>query len=148
MYFKQQDHYNYVESKLPDLKPRYIAMHDVFNDDKTEGILLIDAENAFNSINRNVMFHNLKFICQVITPYISHCYMCFARLFIIDGGELLSNEGTTQGDLTSMGAYALGISPLLQFLLDFISVNDLNAKEVAFADDFTVAGKISSIKDY
>ena len=47
-----------------------------------------------------------------------------------------------------MGAYALGILPLLQFLLDFISVNDLNAKEVAFADDFTVAGKISSIKDY
>ena len=123
-------------------------MHDVFNDDKTEGILLIDAENAFNSINRNVMFHKMKFICQVIAPYISNCYMCFARLFIIDGGELLSNEGTTQGDLTSMDAYALGISPLLQFLLDFISVNDLNAKEVAFADDFTVAGKISSIKDY
>ena len=123
-------------------------MHDVFNDDKTEGNLLIDAENAFNSINRNVMLHNLKFICQVITTYISNCYMCFARLFIIGGGELLSKEGTTQGDLTSMGAYALGILPLLQFLLDFISVNDLNAKEVAFADDFTVAGKMSSIKDY
>ena len=38
-----------------------------------------------------------------------------------------------------MGAYALGILPLLQFLLDFISVKELN--EVAFADDFTVAGK-------
>ena len=47
-----------------------------------------------------------------------------------------------------MGAYALGILLLLQFLLDFISVNELNAKEVAFVDDFAVAGKISSIKDY
>ena len=37
---------------------------------------------------------------------------------------------------------------LLQFLLDFISVNELNAKEVAFADDFTVAGKLLSIKNY
>ena len=34
------------------------------------------------------------------------------------------------------------------YLLDFISVYELNAKEVAFADDFTVAGKLSSIKDY
>ena len=47
-----------------------------------------------------------------------------------------------------MSAYALAKLPLLQFKLDFISVNELNAKEVAFADDFTVAGKLSSIKDY
>ena len=124
------------------------AMHDVFNDDNTEGILLIDAENAFNSINRKVLRHNLKLICPVIATYISNCYMCTGRLFIIGGGELFSNEGTTQGDTTSMGAYARGILPLLQFLLDFISVNELNAKEVAFADNFTVPGKLSSIKDY
>ena len=66
----------------------------------------------------------------------------------MERGELFSNEGTTQGDPTSMGAYALGILPLLQFLLDFISVNELNAKEVAFAYEFTVAGKLSGIKDY
>ena len=47
-----------------------------------------------------------------------------------------------------MGAYALRILPLLQFLLGFISVNELRNKEVAFADDFTVAGKLSSIKNY
>ena len=32
--------------------------------------LLIDAENAFNSINRKVMLHNLKFICPVIATCI------------------------------------------------------------------------------
>ena len=53
-----------------------------------------------------------------------------------------------QHNPTLMGAYALGILSLLQFLLDFISVNELNAKEVALADGFTVAGKLSSIKHY
>ena len=32
----------------------------------TDAVLLIDAENAFNSINRKVMLHNLKFICPII----------------------------------------------------------------------------------
>ena len=94
------------------------------------------------------MLHNLKFICPVIATYISNCYMCPARLFIISGGELLSKEGTTQGDPTSMCAYARGILPLLQSLLDFVSVHELNTEEAAFADDFRVAGKLSSIKDY
>ena len=46
------------------------GMHDVFNDDNAEGILLIDAEHAFNSVDQKVMFHNLKLICPVIATYI------------------------------------------------------------------------------
>ena len=41
-----------------------------------------------------------------------------------------------------------GILSLIHFLLQFISINHLSAKEVAFADDFTVTGKLTSIKDY
>ena len=92
------------------------------------------------------MLHNLKFICPVIATYISNCHKCPARLFIISGGALLSKAGTRQGDPKSMGVYAFGILPLLQFLLDFISVNDLNAKAIAFADDSTVAGKLLALK--
>ena len=57
-------------------------------------------------------------------------------------------EGTTQGNPTAMGAGTLGILPLIHFLLQFISVNHISAKDVAFANDFTVAGKLTSIKDY
>ena len=126
------------------------------------------------------MLHNLIVICPVNATYISNCYMCPARWFIkcgaeihlkrvqhkviqhrwIDGlffecgVELLSKEGTTQddptsmdqwivyrmwsrttskqgttqADPTSMGAFAHWIFSLLQFLLDFISVDEFNAK--------------------
>ena len=47
-----------------------------------------------------------------------------------------------------MKAYALGILPLIKFLLEFTNLNDMNAKEVVFLDDFSVAGSLNSIKDY
>ena len=47
-----------------------------------------------------------------------------------------------------MGAYVLGILPLIKFLLEFIDLNEVNAKEVVFADYFSVAGSLNSIKDY
>ena len=47
-----------------------------------------------------------------------------------------------------MGTCALGFLPLIHFLLIFISINHLSAKEVAFAGDFTVAVKLNSMRDY
>ena len=99
-------------------------MHDICNDDNMEGILLTDTENAFNSINRKVMLHNLKFICPVIAVYVSKFYMCHARFFIISGGELISKEGTKQGEPTSMGTYALGYYHCFNFCsISFPSTN-------------------------
>ena len=38
------------------------AMHHIFSEENTEAVLLIDAENSFNSINRKVMLQNTKFL--------------------------------------------------------------------------------------
>ena len=35
-----------------------------------------------------------------------------------------------------MGAYTLGILPLIKFLLNFINLNKMNASEVVFATTF------------
>ena len=122
------------------------AMYDICNDEHSEAVLLVDAENAFNSINRNVMIHDTFVVCPAISTYLSNCYQSAARLFVIGGKEILSKEGTTQGDPTSMKTYALGVTPLLNFLHEFILINEHKSKEVAFADDLTVAGKIEEIK--
>ena len=37
---------------------------------------------------------------------------------------------------------------LSKFLLEFINLNEMNAKEVALAGDFSVAGSLNFIKDY
>ena len=74
---------------------------------------LIGTENPFNSVNRKVLSHNLKFICPIIATCIVNCYANPSRLFIVCGGEINSSVGPTQGDLTSIGAYTLVILPLI-----------------------------------
>ena len=76
------------------------------------------AENAFSSINCKVMFHNLKFICPIIFTYIINCYGTSSSFFIVGWGDILSTEGTTQGDSEVMRTYALGILQIIKFLLE------------------------------
>ena len=47
-----------------------------------------------------------------------------------------------------MRVCAFGILPLIKFLLEFIHVNKMNAKEVAFAGNFFVTDSLNSIKNY
>ena len=68
----------------------------------TDAVFLIDAENAFNSINRKVMLHNLKFICPIIATDIISCYDTPLRLSTVVVGKMLPTEGTTQGDPSAM----------------------------------------------
>ena len=44
--------------------------------------------------------------------------------------EILSSEGTAQCEPTAMRAYKLSTLPLIIYLLEFINLNEMNAKEV------------------
>ena len=94
------------------------------------------------------MLHNLKFICPIIATYIINCYATSSVLFALALGEIPSSEGTAQGDPTAMVAYALGILSSIKILLEFINLNEMNAKDVVFVDDFSVARNLNDIKDY
>ncbi len=68
-----------------------------------------------------------------------------ARLFVVGGVEILSEEGTTQGDPSAMPTYAQGIFPLLSCLSE--PERDGNkARQSAYADDLTGSGTIDELK--
>ena len=94
------------------------------------------------------MLHDFSITCPILSTFVSNCYLVPARLFILGKKEIKSKEGTTQGDPTAMAAYTLGVTPLIHFLHEYVSVNNHRCKEVAFADDFTIAGKIEGIRSY
>ena len=119
------------------------AMHRIFEADDTDAVLLVDASNAFNALNRAAALHNIRVLCPVIAVYAINTYRHSARLFITGGKEITSAEGTTQGDPLAMALYALSIQPLITSLQ---AMSD--AKQCWFADDASGAGSISEIKQW
>ncbi|CAB4008017.1 Hypothetical predicted protein [Paramuricea clavata] len=117
------------------------AMQQVWEEKNTEGILLIDASNAFNSLNRQVALHNILLLCPRPAISIINTYRNPARLFIVGGGELRSQEGTTQGEPLAMPFYAISVMVLISFLHDAYDM----VKQVWFADNSTAAGKLRAL---
>ena len=91
-------------------------MGDIFAEQDTDAVLFIDASNAFNSINRKALLHNMQYLCPPLSVYLNNIYLAPARLFIAGGKELKSAEGTTQGDPPAMPAYGIGILPFLAMI--------------------------------
>ena len=85
----------------------------MFNEDETEVVLMVDASNAFISINRKAFFYNTKVLCPALATFINNCYSVPSDLFFQGGKRLKSLEGTTQGEPAAIAIYALGITPLL-----------------------------------
>ena len=120
-------------------------MHEIFSDDNTHGIIQVDANNAFNTINRKSFIHNIKIICPEISTYVVNCYQHPARLFVVGGIEIKSLEGTTQGDPTAMYIYALGILPLITLISEPLKLDE-RVRQSAFADDLTGSGTIDQLR--
>ena len=85
------------------------ALRNIYEDTDTHGILLVDADNAFNSLNRSAALHNTRIICPEFAVYLINTYRKPAKLFIPNSGGkfILSQEGTTQGDNCASGLYCL-----------------------------------------
>ena len=105
-----------------------------------EGLLLVDARNAFNTLNRRVMLHNVSVLCPSFAPCVVNYYRANSQLFV--GDEVIASmEGTTQGDPLSMAIYALATIPLIARAQQSITA----ATQCWFADDAGAAGRLRSL---
>ena len=118
------------------------AVYEMFNKESTEAVLMVDASNALNAINREAFLHNTKILCPSISTYVNSCYSSPTDLYIQGGRSIKSEQGTTQGAPTAMAIYTLGITPLLAWLSK--KSNEGNSastsKQVVFGNDLNGNG--------
>ena len=114
------------------------AVHSHFLLDDTEGILLVDVSNAFNTLNRIVALHNTRHVCPPLATILINCYRSPAALFI-SGDVVFSQGSTTQGNPMLM--YALATLPLIAQLPSDVF-------QVWYADDACVGGDVSGLQQW
>ena len=90
-------------------------MRGLLESEGSEAVILVDASNAFNSLNREVALRNVRILWPILAAILLKTYHQPSRLFI-DGEHIWSQEDTTQGDSLAMAMYAIGTLPLIHRL--------------------------------
>ena len=101
--------------QIAGIKAAVHAMRTSFEDEDTDAVLLVDASNAFNSLNKTVALHNIRHLCPSLATILINIYHDPTELYV-DGHVLSSEEGTTQGDPLAKPMYALTTVPLMNHL--------------------------------
>ena len=112
----------------------------MYEQEDTEGVLLIDASNAFNNLNRRATLVNVQRIFSEFAYVLINTYRADPALYI-DGETILSREDTTQGDPFAMGTYAIGILPLILCLKS-------ESEQIWYADESSAGGTLSNRRSW
>ena len=86
------------------IKAAVHAVDALFQQDDTEAILLVDAINAFNSLNCLSALNIIRRLCPSLAAALINCYQAPIDLFV-DGEVFQSCEVTTQGDPIAMSMF-------------------------------------------
>ena len=120
------------------------SMKEIFDDEQTDAVIVVDASNAFNSLNRNAALRNIQILCPQFPTILINTHKQPVRLIVFGSKDIVSNEGTTQGDNLVMSFYAVGTAALLNDLL----LSSPNVKNVCLPDDITGAGTLVNFKKW
>ena len=118
------------------------TMRDLFWDDRTEATLLVDASNAFNSVNtRQHYITFLLYVYYALSMVLHNTCSAPTQIFVTGQVEISSCEGATQGYPLSMSMYALAMMPLIRKLHSTVP----DASRVWFTDDASAVGPVSKL---
>ena len=84
------------------------ATTEIFQDNETQVVLLVDTSNAFN---RSVMLHNIDILCPNLAKFAENCYTQKIRIFVIGGRELSSTEGRVVSPIWAR-CFVWGLDPI------------------------------------
>ena len=74
-------------------------MRRIYEDPATEGILLIDASNAFNSLNRKAALNNIKYTCPEFSCLILSNYQYLLLNLIEAGDDFIGEPSSCLSDI-------------------------------------------------
>ena len=105
---------------------------------------MVDAENAFNSLNRIAALWNVRVLWPRCSRFLFNTYRGWAAL-VVRGSDSLSysKEGVTQGNPLSMLMYAVSSLPLISSLN-----NPARLTEIWYADDTLACSTLDSIQEW
>lgn len=104
----------------------------LLNKNSSKILLKIDFENAFNSVERDVMLNEIKKHTPSIYPFMWQCYSKPSFLFF-GNDTIMSQVGAQQGDPCGPLAFSLSIQPIIEGM-----ASELN---LWYLDDGTLCGE-------
>ena len=110
------------------------SMKKIFDDEQADAVILVDASNAFNSLNGNADLHNIQILSPQFSTILINTYRLPARMIVLRSMNIVSNKGATQGDNLGMSFYARGTATLLNYFLIFSPI----VKNICLADAGTL----------
>ena len=126
------------------IKAAVHGMQRMHKEESAEGVLLVNASNAFNNLNHQAALHNVQGLCPALATTLADCYESPARLFVTGGGEIASQESTTQGDPLSMAFYAIATLHIINHL----QAQHNLVRQIWYANDSSAVGRLQQLRDW
>ena len=117
-------------------------MGNIFKDNETEAVSLVDASNALTLLNHLVALHKVQVLCPQFSPILINTYREISRMVFLEKNEIMSREDATQGDNLEMSFYAIGITPLLRSL----KIKFPDIKQISLDDDVACIVKVKILR--